>query len=375
MAKYFIEETTLTNIANAIRGKDGTSEPIKAVDMAGKIKNIPNGDTSIEDGLIDGSISGEYENDRIIEVANYGFAYHTNLTSLSLPNCTTPKSYAFAECTELTELKLDNLTEIGVGQTGLCSGCKNLKTFYAPKLTGLGRAAYDQYFTNCPIEEFEFPLLQTWNTACNSATFYPKLKCLRKETLPLLTAMNNYAFQNVTSLTFVDLYITSIGRYVFRNCASLNTIILRKEKSICTLTATEGISGTKIASGKGFIYVPKELLETYKTATNWSAYAEQIVAIEDYELSIARQPNDIEASVGENVSVEVIAMAIDGEYQWQLSKDGGATWTNSTVDGYNTDTINFTVTAAYDGRQYRCVIADEYGNTVTSDASIITILE
>ena len=43
MSKVFIEESTLTNIANAIRGKDGTTDLISPLDMPSKITNLPTG--------------------------------------------------------------------------------------------------------------------------------------------------------------------------------------------------------------------------------------------------------------------------------------------------------------------------------------------
>lgn len=41
MSKYSIDSTTLTNIANAIRAKDGTSSPIVVSDFATRINAIP----------------------------------------------------------------------------------------------------------------------------------------------------------------------------------------------------------------------------------------------------------------------------------------------------------------------------------------------
>ena len=37
-----------------------------------------------------------------------------------------------------------------------------------------------------------------------------------------------------------------------------------------------------IASGAGYIYVPAALVDSYKVATNWSTYAAQFRALEDY---------------------------------------------------------------------------------------------
>lgn len=46
MSKLFIEDTTLTAIGNAIRTKEGTTEPIPTVDMAERIANLPSGGIS-----------------------------------------------------------------------------------------------------------------------------------------------------------------------------------------------------------------------------------------------------------------------------------------------------------------------------------------
>lgn len=48
MAKYSIEDTTLTGIADAIREKTGGSEEIKVEDMAGKIGEISGGSGAVE---------------------------------------------------------------------------------------------------------------------------------------------------------------------------------------------------------------------------------------------------------------------------------------------------------------------------------------
>ena len=58
-------------------------------------------------------------------------------------------------------------------------------------------------------------------------------------------------------------------------------MIIRSE-TICTLSNKNAFSGSSVASGTGYIYVPKDLVESYKTATNWSTYATQFRALEDY---------------------------------------------------------------------------------------------
>lgn len=46
---------------------------------------------------------------------------------------------------------------------------------------------------------------------------------------------------------------------------------------------TNAFTGTKIASGTGYVYVPDELVEEYKVATNWSTFANQIKPLSELE--------------------------------------------------------------------------------------------
>lgn len=91
-------------------------------------------------------------------------------------------------------------------------------------------------------------------------------------------------FNGCTSLESIDLKKTVGFAYgSMANCTNLTTVILRKTDRICNLGSTNVFSNTPIANGEGYIYVPSILLDSYKTATNWTTYANQIVPIEGSE--------------------------------------------------------------------------------------------
>jgi hypothetical protein len=112
---------------------------------------------------------------------------------------------------------------------------------------------------------------------------------LRSVSFPSVTTIAGYSMASAVSLTTIDLpKATSIGGEAFYNNPSLNTLILRNTDAVCYLGGANAFTGTAIAKRNGYIYVPKIMadgsdgVEAYKAATNWSTFADQIRAIEDY---------------------------------------------------------------------------------------------
>jgi hypothetical protein len=125
--------------------------------------------------------------------------------------------------------------------------------------------------------------------------------------LPSVTSMGTYAFYNcsglldvrmdkVTSIPSQCFYscsklqradfgaVGSIAAQAFNACTALTVLILRKSDGICTLANTNAVANSGIGTGKGFVYVPRALLNQYTANANWSAVvaAEEFRAIEDY---------------------------------------------------------------------------------------------
>ena len=67
----------------------------------------------------------------------------------------------------------------------------------------------------------------------------------------------------------------------FYKCSALKAVIIRSP-AVCAMSDSDAFKLTPIASGTGYIYVPAALVDSYKAATNWTAYADQIRAIEAY---------------------------------------------------------------------------------------------
>lgn len=93
--------------------------------------------------------------------------------------------------------------------------------------------------------------------------------------LPNLTECSNTGqFTNCTVLEFVDLgSVNTFSTSMFLNCAALKTIVIRRTSGVPSIQNINAFNGTPYANGGsgGKIYVPSALIESYKTATNWSA--------------------------------------------------------------------------------------------------------
>lgn len=101
------------------------------------------------------------------------------------------------------------------------------------------------------------------------------------------TTIGQYAFYGCTALTTVDLTDTSpvtIQANAFYGCAKLTHVIIRST-TVSTLSSLTAFAGSMLARGKGAIYVPADLVDDYKAATNWSNYAEYIYPITAYPVT------------------------------------------------------------------------------------------
>lgn len=155
---------------------------------------------------------------------------------------------AFNYCYYLTNVDLPNVTSIGIGAFNNCTA---LTSINVPKLEKVN--------------------IQTFNNT--------RIKTI---VLPNATIINQNGFNDCIYLTKVDLTnVTNIYANAFNNSA-LDAMIIRRDDAVCTLRSTSAFNGTPISNGDGYIYVPASIISSYKTASNWSTFATQLRAIEDY---------------------------------------------------------------------------------------------
>lgn len=85
--------------------------------------------------------------------------------------------------------------------------------------------------------------------------------------------------------------------------------------------------------------------------------------------------SNVQAAAGEKVTFTVEAQGTNITYQWQMSTDNGATWTNTTASGAKTATLSFKMSESLNGRLVRCVVTDEAGNTAVSNGAKVSVKE
>ena len=183
------------------------------------------------------------------------------ITSYSDDELTEIGIYMFYNCSKMAELNTPNVTIVG---EYAFQGSK-IPTIYFPKLT----EAVQNTFRNAKsIKSLDLPnCIKLGNASVYSCT------ALTSINIPKVEELVRACMTSCTSLEHIDLPVcTTIGTQVFNKCTALKTVILRSE-TICTLAGTDAFGS---CSALESIYVPDELVDEYKAATNWSSFASQI---------------------------------------------------------------------------------------------------
>lgn len=225
----------------------------------------------------------------------YMFNGHTSLNAVHLPiTLTTINSYAFNGCANLTQINLpealtfigssafqncSNLTEIvlpdglGIINSSVFSGCAKLESITIPEsVTSIG---YGSFIGCKSIAEITVP---SKVTSIGMSAFSG---CTALKDVILsegLTTINSNAFQTCTALTEIAIpsTVTTMAGYVFYGCTALQTVDFSSHTSVPTLSGTYAFQNCPSTLQ---IKVPAALYDEWIAATNWSTYANYIVAV------------------------------------------------------------------------------------------------
>lgn len=298
MAKGIITTQYLTDIADAIRAKLDASDTYTPAQMAGAIESISGTNQDYEDALVafgvqsdlaDGitalttysnEITGESDttlSDAVRSLADgYGGGDDTDFANTimrggaitRIPDSVTRIGpYAFYVCNNLT------LTELPSGVTSIGTyafyNCNNLTLTELPSgVTSIG----DYAFYNCT--NLALTELPSGVTSIGSNAFRGCTNLALTELPSGVTSTGNYAFYGCSGLQQLDAQnVGTINTNAFNSCHNLTELVLRKSDKACSLSSASAFNNTPMRgySGKsGTVYVPQALIETYKSASNWS---------------------------------------------------------------------------------------------------------
>lgn len=230
-------------ITDAFRNKLGSTEMIKAGDIPSALNNFQKYADMISDNVT--SVSDE----NVTSVRASCFNYCYKLQEVYLPNVTFIGSSAFLACELLSKINIQNVETL---DDSALASCRGITELYLPKAITIGRSA------------------------CNSMT------ALKKVTLGNVKTIGMYAFQSNDYCEEIDISLNKnvdgIDANAFCGNLRLSKLTIRGT-ALIPLKNSNALDDTPIANGGGKIYVDPSMVETYKTATNWSEYANVIEAI------------------------------------------------------------------------------------------------
>lgn len=273
MANVIINDTHLTDIADSIRNKNGTNNKYKPSEMSSAIDNITvSEDLSSELNTYETYLDTQEATIEDIMSALEGKGIGGGITPEGTINITSNGTH------DVTNYASAEVNIPSVQDTTIEDGfvTRTLTSYTNDRVTTIGNQAFRGFSS---LKSISLPNVTT-------LTAYALDGCSRltNVNLPKVTALNNYAMQGCSSLETLEFQQKmSTQGAVWNNCSKLTKLILRST-TMCGLANKNCFNNTPIANGTGFIYVPDDLVDTYKANTNWSNFASQIKGLSELEV-------------------------------------------------------------------------------------------
>lgn len=238
----------------------------------------------------------------------------TLLSDISFPNVVTVGPGAFYNCSGLSEISFPEATLFGVTAF---QNCKNISKVYAPLVSSVSAQCFqgcsnltELYLPRCLaysatslfagaklLNSITFGRSSTMGTLFSNrgsyltSVFLPFATILNSSCLRSCYVLSDLQIPNVSRISAHGLYgcsalqsivipyTPSLYANAFVNCTNLTSVYLTSPSVGSLANKSTVFTGTPIGSRTGAIYVPSDLVATYQSSTNWSAYSSIIKAI------------------------------------------------------------------------------------------------
>ena len=269
-----VKKSDMVAVADAVRRNSDTTEPmtlgeiIEGIDEIGASGITPEGTIEItENGTYDVTSYasatvdvGGGESDVLLDIDDYLMGNRDDFDFEITSNATSVKKQACNAWSSITKIDFPLAETLG---DHAFNNCYNLHTVNLPNVK-----------------------------KCEYAVYYGCRKLISVN-MPKTEELGNQAFASCVALSFIDLpSVEKFGSDVFQYGYSLKTLVLRYNGVVSSsgnpLSTNVHFNGTVMntynpnGDKDGYIYVPRAWIEDYKVATNWTVYASQFRALEDY---------------------------------------------------------------------------------------------
>lgn len=201
---------------------------VKAIDSISTSQGL---DDYIKDDLVD------YINQKLMQLGQYKFYYMPTIHNV--------------KCDAVINIEKYTLYS-----------CPSLKHLYFPSVVSIG----EHVFHTLGCENLILPNLKTMGTAC-----FVNTTTLKRLIIPKCTLMGAFAC-STTGIYLLD--VGNISLIPSSSTMSNLTILVLRNNVLTTLENRSCIQSVEE------IYVPQDLIEEYKVATNWTTYADKFKPLE-----------------------------------------------------------------------------------------------
>lgn len=278
---------------------------------------------------------------------------YQHLTSITIPNSTTEiGSFAFFQCDALSSIVIPiGVTAIKDHSFFACTSLESVT--FANSVTNIGFQAFDYcdtlqdvYFLGSPAEKEQITIADRNEPLKNAAWRY---LIVEQPTSATVASGEKAQFAVITNGA------KSFQWQYSKDNGATWTDWSGKTSGIVTVTGS--------ATNNGCLY---RCVITNEQGSIKSAKAR--LTVSNVKPMILTQPKAATVASGKSVTFKVVAGGTGKTYQWQYSKNNGASWTN--WSGKTSASLNVTASATNNGCLYRCVVKNSYGSVTSAKARL-----